>query len=268
MDKHREAARLLWDCAESGRFLDGLPAEVRPATRAEGYAVQALWPEVSGNRVVGWKIAATSQAGREHIGVGGPLAGRILASRVYDDGSEIPALGNGMRVAEPEFGFSLARDLGPRATPYTVDDVMAAVDDVFPSIEVPWSRFADFVHAGEAQLLADDACAGRFVFGTRSGGAWRDLDLRTHRVHATVRRNGAIALERSGSGEAVLGDPRDALTWLVNEVTGLGLTLAAGQVISTGTCMPPVPIEPGDVFDADYGKLGRARLTFVDKARG
>jgi len=264
MDKYLQAAQVLWDCAQTGRFSKDLDPDCRPQTRAEGYRIQALWPTVSRNEVVGWKIAATSQAGREHIGVRGPLAGRILASRVYSDGDWVTTLGNGMRVAEPEFGFAMARDLAPRGRPYPVDQVLAAVDTVFPSIELPSSRFADFVKAGEAQLLADNSCAGRFVFGSQSRVDWRDHDFRVHEVRAIVVRGGRTIQQRVGKGEAVLGDPRDALTWLVNELSQLGVTLRAGQVVSTGTCMTPLPIEPGDSVDADYGVLGRVRLTFAD----
>lgn len=263
-DRHLLAARRLWECAENGRFSGDLDDTLRPHTRAEGYAVQALWPVVSGQAVVGWKIAATSQAGRQHINVSMPLAGRILASRVYRDGGRIPTLGNGMRVAEPEFGFVLARDLAPRAAPYSVDEVLDAVDAVLPSIELPSSRFADFVSAGEAQLLADNACAGRFVFGERCRVDWRSHDFRDHEVRAIVARGGRTVLQRVGRGEAVLGDPREALTWLVNEVSRLGLAVQGGQVVSTGTCMVPLTIEPGDSVDADYGIFGRLRLTFAD----
>lgn len=242
MDRFRRAAAVLWDCAQSGRFIADLPEEIRPGTRAEGYRVQAYWPQVAGERVVGWKIAATSEAGRQHIGVSGPLAGRILQSRVHSSGSDIPSLGNGMRVAEPEFGFAMAKDLAPRASAYGVEEVLDAVDHVFPSVEIPSSRYADFVRAGEAQLLADDACAGRFVFGQPCRERWRALDLRSHEVRGTVRRNGAVVLERAGTGEAALGDPRVALTWLVNELSQLGLALHAGEVVSTGTCMVPISL--------------------------
>jgi len=264
MDRFRRAASLLWGCVQSGRFIDAVPEELRPTTRLEGYQVQAHWPQVSGEPVVGWKIAATSEAGRQHIGVSGPLAGRILGSRVHPQGSDVPSLGNGMRVAEPEFGFAMATDLAPRRAAYTVDEVLDAVDYVFPSIELPSSRFSDFVRAGEAQLLADDACAGRFVFGAPCRDGWRGLDLRRHEVQGTVRRHGAAVIERAGTGEAALGDPRLALTWLVNELNELGLTLCAGEVVSTGTCMVPMALAPGDLVTADYGLLGRVELTFAD----
>ena len=55
----------------------------------------------------------------------------------------------------------------------------------------------------------------------------------------------------------MLGAPRLALTWLVNELSTLGAGLAAGQFVTTGTCMVPLEIEPGDRVRAGYGVLGR-----------
>jgi 2-keto-4-pentenoate hydratase len=58
----------------------------------------------------------------------------------------------------------------------------------------------------------------------------------------------------------VLGDPRVALTWLVNRLSSLGVTLEAGQAVTTGTCMPPLEIEAGDAVRADFGPLGQVAL--------
>jgi 2-keto-4-pentenoate hydratase len=65
---------------------------------------------------------------------------------------------------------------------------------------------------------------------------------------------------RSGEGRAALGDPRIALTWLVNELSSLQVTLEAGQFVSTGTCMTPLEVQPGDTVHADYGVLGSLSL--------
>ena len=252
-----EAAARLWRSASSGEGIDMLPSGIRPVTRADGYAVQALVAQTAGNvAVAGWKIAATSQAGRDHIRVSGPLAGRILAPFVHDVDAVLPLIGNRMRVAELEFAFTMGRDLPPRATPYAVDEVLAAVTDLRPAIEVPSSRFLDFEQAGEAQLIADCACAGRFVFGAPVRDAWRTLDLSRHEVLARVERGGGVVLQRMGSGANVLDDPRKALAWLASELSAHGETLRAGQIVSTGTCMPPVPIEPGDRVCGDFGSLG------------
>lgn len=256
------AARLLWAHRCAGTAIDALPAALRPADRAAGHAIQARLPAVAERSVVGWKIAATSAAGQAHIGVGGPLAGRVLAGLVVADGATVSLAGNLMCVAEPEFAFRLGRSLAPRAVPYTASEVLDAVDAVLPAIEVPNSRFADFARAGEPQLLADDACAHRFVLGAPTDADWRAIDLRTHPVHGEVFDADGRRTAREGDGTAVLGDPRAALAWLVNELGALGLSIEAGQFVSTGTCMVPLEVRPGDRVCADYGALGRLTVHF------
>ena len=88
---------------------------ILPATRARGYAVQALLERAAHDPLFGWKIAATSAAGQAHINVDGPLAGRILAERVVPEGVPVRLGANRMRVAEVEFAFRMGQDLSPRA---------------------------------------------------------------------------------------------------------------------------------------------------------
>ena len=252
----RDAADLLWRLWRDGKRVAALPAPLRPATRAEGYAIQAGLAALSGRPIVGWKIAATSAAGQKHIAVDGPLAGRLLAERVHDDGAAIPLGANHMRVAEPEFAFRLGRTLPPRAAPYEVAEVLSAVAALHPAIELPDSRFEDFTAVGAAQLIAENACAHEFVLGAPSEAPWREIDLVRHRVLGTV----AGQPPREGRGANVLGDPRVALAWLVNELSGLGLALETGQVVTTGTCMTPLPIAAGDAIAADFGALGSVRV--------
>jgi 2-keto-4-pentenoate hydratase len=252
------ASDMLWDHWQQGRRMSDLPAEIRPADRTDGYAVQALLEQRSAGPLYGWKIAATSTAGQTHIGVDGPLAGRLLRERARDSGSLLSISGNQMKVAEPEFAFRMARDLPPRATPYSVQEVLTAVDALHPAIEVPDSRYQDFSRVGAAQLIADDACANLFVLGPETRADWRSTDLSRHPVRGTVTGKP----QRDGSGANVLGDPRAALTWLANELRTLGITLAAGQMVTTGTCMAPLPVEAGDLAVADFGPLGAVEVRF------
>jgi 2-keto-4-pentenoate hydratase len=252
------ASDVLWRHWRAGTVLDALPEAFRPETREEGYAVQALLEARSARPLFGWKIAATSAAGQAHINVDGPLAGRLLAEMVAEGGASLPFGANRMRVAEAEFAFRMGRDLPPRDAPYTVEEVVAAVASLHPAIEVPDSRFVDFTRAGAPQLIADNACAHQFVLGPASGADWRGLDLAAHPVRGSV---GGVVAE--GRGANVLGDPRLALAWLANELSGLGVTLAAGQVVTTGTCVVPMPVSPGVEVVADLGILGRTTLRFT-----
>lgn len=259
-----EAARLIWSFWRAGETLNALPDGCRPHTAAQGYAAQAQLPAVSGRAVLGWKLAATSAVGQAHIQVSGPLAGRLLSGQVFGDGAELSLFGNRMRVAEPEFAFCMGRDLPPRETRYAQDEVMDAVSHLHLALEVPDSRFAIFEKAGEPQLIADNACAGQFVLGPAVPDLWRDVDLSQHAVTGEVTPATGARRRRTGSGAAVLGDPRTALTWLANRLSSLGETLAAGQVVTTGVCMSPLEIGPGDAVAADYGALGRVGLKFKD----
>lgn len=254
----RDASALLVGHWRAGTVLDALPDPLRPATRAEGYAIQAQLEVLSAEPLRGWKIAATSAAGQAHIGVDGPLAGRLLAEMVHPDGATLPFGANRMRVAEAEFAFRMGRDLPPRAAPYAVEEVLDAVAALHSAIEVPDSRFTDFATAGAAQLIADNACAHLLVLGPEAPTIWRGMDLAAHVVTGRV----CGRLEREGRGANVLGDPRIALAWLANEVSRHGVTLAAGQVVTTGTCLVPLEVAAGDEVSADYGVLGRVGLRF------
>ena len=257
--RFQAASDLLFDHWSKGRRLDTLPDDLRPASRQEGYAIQSCLEARSGQPLFGWKIAATSAAGQAHIGVDGPLAGRLLAERVLPDGATATFGSNLMCVAEVEFAFRMGRDLAPRDRPRTVGEVLDAVKSLHPAIEVPDSRYHAFVTAGAPQLIADNACAHEFVLGPAAPAKWRGIDLVQHRAVGTV----VAKLEREGVGANVLGDPRVALTWLANELSDLGVTLKAGQVVTTGTCLAPLPIEAGDTVQAHFGELGRVSVRFV-----
>jgi len=254
----RTAAETLLQHWRRSTRLDELPAHCRPATRAEAYAVQAEVAKQSGQSLVGWKIAATSKAGQQHIRVDGPIAGCLLAARARENGARISLAGNNMKVAEAEFAFRMAGDLPKREASYGVDEVMAAVATLHPAIEAPDSRYADFTRVGAAQLIADVACACWFVIGPEVRVDWRARDLVQHRVAAY--RNGALAGE--GSGANVLGDPRGALAWIANELCTYGEGLRAGDVVITGTCLTPVPVIAGDTVRVDFGDFGTLEAAF------
>lgn len=85
-DRAGAASDLLWQHSRAGTRLACLPEEIRPETRSQGYAIQALLEPRSAAPLFGWKIAATSKAGQDHIGVDRPLAGRLFSENVFANG--------------------------------------------------------------------------------------------------------------------------------------------------------------------------------------
>ena len=96
------------------------------------------------------------------------------------------------------------------------------------------------------------------VLGPRVLDQWRETDLSQHAV-TVLRGNETVA---TGSGANVLGDPRNGLTWLANELLAQGQQLKAGEVVMTGTCVVPVPVSAGDTMTADFGQFGQVRARF------
>ena len=255
----KRAAAFVWKHWSGGTCFESLPRELSPQTITDGYRIQAAIGDLAGDEMVGWKIAATSEAGQRHIHVDGPIAGRLLGSRVYRSPARFAMGANRMRVAEAEFAFTLADDLPPRETPYTLTEVMGAVATLHPAIELPDSRFEDFTVAGSPALAADVACAHWFVLGEATRADWRSVDLRTHATRLEI--NGETVT--TGRGADALGDPRAALTWLANAHAERGEGLLAGQVITTGVCGKPSPIDDGDRIVADFGLFGQVEVHLI-----
>ena len=257
----RAASDLLHDLWMRGAVVAALPSELRPSTRGDAYAIQALLETRDPAPLYGWKIAATSEAGQRHIGIDAPIAGRILASRSIASGGVVPPGPNRMSVAEVEFAFRMGRDLPPRAEPYGADEVVDAAASLHVAIEIPDSRYEDFARVGAPQLIADNACAHWLAVAGATTANWRSLDLSAHCVIGQVVREGHVVLERSGAGANALGDPRVALAWLANELSSHGIVLRRGQVVTTGTCVQPLEMKSGDTVIADLGIVGRAAVT-------
>jgi 2-keto-4-pentenoate hydratase len=140
---------------------------------------------------------------------------------------------------------------------------MAAVAELHLAIELPDSRFADFARAGGPALIADNACARDLVVGPPVAAPWREADLAAHPVRARVTQTAGDRYAREGSGANVLGDPRLALAWLVNEVSSLGIAIAPGELVTTGVVTIPLEIRPGDRVEADFGSLGAIRVALT-----
>ena len=53
------------------------------------------------------------------------------------------------------------------------------------------------------------------------------------------------------------------MTWLVNELSALGITVAKSHLVTTGTSMVPLEVVEGDDVMADFGALGQVQVFFA-----
>ena len=248
---------LLWEAWQGRTQMDALPADCRPGTLDEAYAVQDGLAATAGLALAGYKIGATNAQVQARFGVDAPFSGRLFADYVSASPLAVPANTVNFHAIEAEFDFVMGSALAPRAAPYTREEVRAAVASVHPAIEVPDSRYADWLSMKAPDLIGDNAIGCLLALGPAAAGGL-DHDLAGQAV--VVRINDEVVSE--GAGANVLGDPWNVMVWLANHLSERGLTLEAGHVVTTGSAADVVQCQPGDTVTAEFGPIGQAEVVF------
>jgi 2-keto-4-pentenoate hydratase len=254
----QEAALVLLEARRAHTRIDALPEPCRPRTVDEGYAVQDALVALSGSRVVGWKLGATTPYWQRRAGLTEPMAGRLLEDTVHHGPTSLPGAAFHLRMVECEYAFRLGKDLPARETPYSREEVEDAVAAVHGCIEVADSRFSKGLMVDSPSLIADNVLAGAYVVGPAIA-EWRSEAL----THAPVKVYSGGKLINEGSGEHTGGHPILPLVWLANDRRKRGDGLSAGMLVSTSSSTGAyrAPVEAEVV--ADYGAAGTLTLRLV-----
>jgi 2-oxo-3-hexenedioate decarboxylase len=209
----------------------------RPAGRKIGFTNRTLWPR---------------------YGVYQPMAARIWTHTLHlaPEGRAALPLASFVRPRiEPEVVFKLA------APPPAGDDplaILAAVEWIAPGFEIVQSHFPDW------KFTAADCTAAFGLHGALVVGRPWVLDDADRATIAARLPRFELVLQRGdrvvdrGIGANVLDSPALALTHLVRALAALPQfpSLAAGEVITTGTVTDAWPVTPGETWHSDYGVLG------------
>ncbi|HEV8690556.1 MAG TPA: 2-oxo-hepta-3-ene-1,7-dioic acid hydratase [Ideonella sp.] len=263
-DTHQQLARELQEAEASRRSVRQFSRRFPGLEIEDSYAVQRAWMNLKlaqGRTVVGHKIGLTSRAMQIASQITEPDYGTLLDDMVFHDGAEIPAARFLVPRLEVELAFVLARPLkGPDVT---LPEVMAATDHVIPALELIDARIEQFDRDTKeprrvTDTIADNAASAAIVLGGRPIKP-DAMDLRW--CGALLHKNGVI--EESGLAAAVLNHPANGVAWLANKLALHGDHLAAGEIVLGGSFTRPVACAAGDVFHADYGRLGDIHVRFV-----
>jgi 2-keto-4-pentenoate hydratase len=226
---------------------------------ADGYAVQQELVKLllaDGDRIIGHKVGVTSKAMQAMIGIDSPDYGPVLSSTVYRDGDTIPLDRFIQPKIEAEIVFVLGEAL--RGPGVSVTDAARAVAGVAAAVEIVDSRFADW-RIRLADTVSDLASNGAVATSSRLV----PLDgLDTRLVGMTLTRNGQLV--DTGAGAAALGDPMAVVAWLANTLGEVGVGLEPGHLVMTGALHAAVPMQAGDVFRAEFDRLGPVTVRVVE----
>ena len=255
-----EIANLLWKARSLGGLVSiAVASEIESIEAA--YRVQGKIEALADMPRCGWKVGATSKEAQRVLDIDGPATAPMSVPTCFQSPANVAVFPGQSASVESEFAFRFARDLPKRPTPYSLYEVMDAVDALLPAIEIVGGRFeGGFNRIGPIRLIADMVAHTAFVSG-QDVTNWRGIDLKSHSV--SLFRNGEQV--GKGMGSLVLGDPLLVLHWTANHLLNRGESIKAGQIVTTGTCTGITPVADDDFFIADFGALGKVEVKIVPK---
>ncbi len=245
-----EATNMFLDARRTHTPFADLPTVLRPTSDEEVMFVQDQIADALGE-VGGWKVGAASLQAT-------PGAAPMPRIWMGPTGSMLAGDRHRFRGLEAEIAFLLADDLPVRATPYSYDEVYAAVASCHPAIEVLESGLMNPIDP-EVRLSkdADLQMNGGFIFGPAYHD-WKSVDFSQERVSLVV--DGVVRVTATGSNTS--GNLLRLLPWLANEGSARTGGLRAGQWITTGSWTGNTMAMAGSTVDVHFSTMGVVGLRF------
>ena len=254
---HQQLADELWEADRSAKPIAPLTERYADLVVEDAYAIQTINIDrrlAAGEKAIGRKVGLTSAPMQKLLGVNEPDFGVLTDVMFVEDGDLIDLDRLSQPRVEAELAFVMETDLaGPGVT---TAGALRAIAGALPSVEVVDSRVADW-KIKLVDTVADNASSGLLVVGGRMVPV-AELDLRL--LGVAVYRHGELI--DTGAGAAALGNPARCVAWLANKLGSFGDGLKAGDIVLPGAVHKMVPVNPGDVFRAEFAHLGAVTVRF------
>jgi 2-keto-4-pentenoate hydratase len=189
-----------------------------------------------GDEPLGWKVGFGAPAILKQFNIGGPLVGFLTQNARITNGGTVSLAGWTKPVAEPEVAVHIGSDLAAGAT---LEAAAAAIAGISPAIEL-----ADLHEPATdpERILSHDIYQRHVVLNgstpARAGAAADGLTCRL------IRRGAEVAC--TTDPQANTGRWVDIVSHVANVLAAFGERLRAGEVIITGSVVPPIAIEPDE----------------------
>lgn len=210
-----QAAGITWDQARA-------IARARDALRVE-----------DGDTLIGYKLGWTSAAMRAAFGIERPNWGTLWESQVSSGDLDLRNLIH--PKLEPELVFHAGTDLQGEVDAATVAGSQGLWALGLEVVDPRWPSFIfDFL-----DNTADNSSAARVAVGEVASVA-NPGDVTVDFGDGTT--------DRSGQGRGAMGDPFEAVAWLVRSLAAEGTHLRVGDIVFTGGLTPPLDVAPGVTY--------------------
>ena len=194
----------------------------------------------AGEKPLGWKVGLGARPAMQKLGITMPLVGYMMQKSLVQNGSTVSLAGWTQPVAEPEIAVHMAADLAADlAGGVDRAATIAAIGALGPAIEladlnpppsdVEATLAGNIFHRHVILGLADKSRAGAKLDG----------------LAGLVFRRGA-QVARQEDLQANIGIIVDIVAHVAGTLAANGEKLSAGDVIITGSIVPPPLIEPDE----------------------
>jgi len=258
----RQWFNALLKATEEVRPIDSLSSAFEDLTMEEAYEVQEMVVKErlkKGERVIGWKIGATSRSVMDQLKINEPILGCMTTQSEHSFLHEVKASHFCRLAVEGEIAFVMGKPLkGPGITK---TDVIQATAGIMGAVELVDCRIRDW-QVTTPEAISDNAMHGGIILGP-SMKSISGFDL----IHEGIvmHRNGHLLA--SACGVEALGNPLNVVVWLANKLGVLGKELGAGAIVSTGSLTRFFFVDPGDVIDVSFSNLGRIHFSIGGKKK-
>lgn len=197
-----------------------------------------------GDAALGWKVGFAAPAMLERLDITGPLVGFLTRNALVRSGESVSLGGWVKPVPEPEIAVHIGRDVSAGADHETAN---AAIAGISPAIEI-----VDLTAPPEdpERILSGNIYQRHVVLAgaapARAGSASDGLTCRI------IRRGSEFA--RTSDPQANTGNWVDIVRHVADVLAAFGERLRSGEIIITGSVVPPLTIEPGEdaiAFEVD-----------------
>lgn len=190
----------------------------------------------AGEKPLGWKLAFGGPAAMERLATTAPLVGFLTDRAILASGATLSLSGWRKPAAEPEVAVHLGKDLPSGADR---DAAKAAIAGLGPAIEL---ADVEYLPDDVEGLLAGNIYQRNLVLGpkhvSRAAGMLNGLLCR-------VVRNG-VEVAATSDLQALTGELIDNVRYVADLLAAFGEKLDAGQIIITGSIVPPLWVAAGE----------------------
>jgi 2-keto-4-pentenoate hydratase len=207
----------------------------------------------AGERPIGWKVGLGAKPAMERLGITMPVVGYMMEKSVMPDGGTVSVAGWKQPVAEPEIAVYMAADLASGASREATIKAIGALgpaielaDLAAPPTDVEAVLAGNIFHRSVILGAPDKARAGAKLDG----------------LAGLVFRRG-MQVARQEDLQQNIGNIVDIVGHVAGTLAANGAKLRAGDVIITGSIVPPPMIEPDETeFAYQLAPMGRLTVRF------